>query len=344
MKFRGGIHPQYNKITADLSVEALPLMEKYVVPVAQHLGAPGKLLVAKGDEVFKGQPLTEAAGFVSVPVHAPTSGKIKAIKNLPHPIGIPMQAIEITPDEQDTLWDEIKPVGNWRELDPATMKSAIQNAGVVGMGGATFPTHVKLSPPEDKPIDYLILNGAECEPYLTADHRVMLEQPADESHEITFVIEHFPFLQTSSIHRDEARTLWDYKYNGVTFPDILLNADVDVFLTGHTHTFEILELIRNGDQASMSIINISGKPSGSPGSMRGMRRRGVDVRGQEDQWFSERGWDMTGYSVKQHQVMTGPEEANQFAVITVMSDGSVISWAHFMDPEGVRIGNAVMLR
>lgn len=179
MKFRGGIHPQYNKITADLSIEALPLMEKYVVPVAQHLGAPGELLVAKGDEVFKGQPLTVAAGFVSVPVHAPTSGKIKAIKNLPHPIGIPMQAIEITPDGQDMLWDEIKPIGNWRELDPATMKSAIQNAGVVGMGGATFPTHVKLSPPEDKPIDYLILNGAECEPYLTADHRVMLEQPAD---------------------------------------------------------------------------------------------------------------------------------------------------------------------
>ncbi|MBT3317658.1 hypothetical protein HN388_06710, partial [bacterium] len=168
MKFRGGIHPQYNKITADLSIEALPLMEKYVVPVAQHLGAPGNLLVAKGDEVFKGQPLTEASGFVSVPVHAPTSGKIKAIKNLPHPIGIPMQAIEIIPDEQDTLWDEIKPVGSWRELDPAIMKSAIQNAGVVGMGGATFPTHVKLSPPEDKPIEYLILNGAECEPYLTA--------------------------------------------------------------------------------------------------------------------------------------------------------------------------------
>lgn len=166
----------------------------------------------------------------------------------------------------------------------------------------------------------------------------------DDSYEITFVVEHFPFLQTSSIHRDQARTLWDYKYNGVTFPDILLNANVDLFLTGHTHTFEILELTRIEDNASLSIMNISGKPSGSPGSKKGMRRRGIDVRGQEDQWFSERGWDLTGYSIKQHQVMTGKEEANQFAVITVMPDGSVVSWAHFMDPDGVRISNAVMLR
>jgi H+/Na+-translocating ferredoxin:NAD+ oxidoreductase subunit C len=179
MKFSGGIHPKYNKATAGLAIETLPMSERYVVPVAQHLGAPGKVLVAKGDEVGKGQPLSEAQGFVSVPVHSPTSGKVTAVKELPHPLGRLMLAVEIEPDGLDTPWDGIAPVGNWRELDPGVMKTAIQAAGVVGMGGATFPTHVKLSPPDDKPIDYLILNGAECEPYLTADHRVMLEDAAE---------------------------------------------------------------------------------------------------------------------------------------------------------------------
>lgn len=179
MKFQGGIHPQYRKETASLAIETLPLLERYVVPVTQHLGAPGRVLVAKGDLVGKGQPLSEPQGFVSVPVHAPTSGRVTAVKELPHPLGRLMLAVEIEPDGEDAIWDGIRPVGDWRALEPDVIKSAIRDAGVVGMGGATFPTHVKLSPPADKPIEFLILNGAECEPYLTADHRVMLEQAAD---------------------------------------------------------------------------------------------------------------------------------------------------------------------
>jgi len=179
MKFKGGIHPQYNKGTAAAPVEEMPLGGRYVVPLAQHLGAPGKPIVAKGDVVGRGQPLSEPGGFVSVAVHAPTSGKVKAIKELPHPLGLDMTAVEIEPDGEDAWWEGVQPKGDWRGMDPADIRDALREAGLVGMGGATFPTHVKLSPPKDKPIDTFILNGAECEPYLTSDHRVMLEQPRE---------------------------------------------------------------------------------------------------------------------------------------------------------------------
>ena len=179
MKFSGGVHPAYHKDTAGLQIEAMPLLHRYVVPIAQHLGAPGKVLVAKGDRVARWQPLSEPVGFVSVPVHAPTSGTVKQVAALPHPLGRPMLAVEIESDGEDRPWEGLAPPADWRRLEPAALRRAIQAAGVVGMGGATFPTHVKLSPPAEKKVDLLILNGAECEPYLTADHRVMLEQAAE---------------------------------------------------------------------------------------------------------------------------------------------------------------------
>lgn len=179
MKFAGGIHPSYHKDTAHLAVETMPLLPRYVVPVAQHLGAPGRVVVAKGDAVGRGQPLSEPEGFVSVAVHAPTSGTVTAVKEFPHPVGRPMLAVEIESDGRDAWWEGVAPRGDWRTMAPAELKGLIRDAGVVGLGGATFPTHVKLSPPQDKPITAFLLNGAECEPYLTADHRVMVEQAVD---------------------------------------------------------------------------------------------------------------------------------------------------------------------
>lgn len=176
MRFKGGVHPDYHKETAGLAVETLPLLPRYAVPLSQHLGAPGTPIVAKGQQVAKGEPLSAPQGFVSVPVHAPTSGTVKAIKDWPHPLGRALPAIEIESDGEDRLWEGLAPLGDWRRQSPAALRDALKAAGLVGMGGATFPTHVKLSPPADKPIDTFILNGAECEPYLTSDHRVMLEQ------------------------------------------------------------------------------------------------------------------------------------------------------------------------
>ena len=179
MKFKGGIHPNYNKLTAECSTVHMPLQDRYIIPVSQHIGAPGEVIVERGQEVKRGQPLTSPNGFVSVPVHAPTSGKVKKIAPFAHPMGKPQLGIEIIPDGEDTWFEEIKSYGKWRDCNASSLKNIIRDAGLVGLGGASFPTHVKLSPPKEKSIDLLVLNGAECEPYLTSDHRVMLEHPVE---------------------------------------------------------------------------------------------------------------------------------------------------------------------
>jgi electron transport complex protein RnfC len=177
--FSGGIHPPGEKaLVKDNPIADFPLSKTFYVLVQQHLGAPAKPIVQAGDEVKKGQPLSEPLGFVSAPVHAPTSGKVKAISKIVHPVtGLLAPCVVIDADGNDE-WVEGLPL----ERDPSAMTKeelmgAIASAGIVGMGGATFPTHVKLSPPKDKKIDTFIVNGAECEPYLSSDHRLMLEEP-----------------------------------------------------------------------------------------------------------------------------------------------------------------------
>lgn len=174
--FKGGIHPSDSKkMTRDKFIESIPLPDRVVIPCSQHVGAPAKLFVAKGDHVEKGQLIGEAAGFVSVPVHASISGEIKKVAPFPHPSGTDMMAVEIASDGRDT-WDlSLKETRIPDSLSAEEIKKRIAAAGIVGLGGAAFPTHVKLSPPKEKQIDALILNGAECEPYLTADHRLMTE-------------------------------------------------------------------------------------------------------------------------------------------------------------------------
>ncbi len=176
-RFFGGIHPAYDKDLANrLAIEAMPLPGRLIVPFAQNLGAAPKPVVKKGDTVKKGQVIAEPQGFVSVPLHAPTSGTVQAIDVFPHPVGADMPAAVIVPDGTDEWASGLDVERGAEGLDAEAMKSIIRDAGLVGMGGASFPTHVKLSPPKDKPIDVLIINGAECEPYLTSDHRLMIEK------------------------------------------------------------------------------------------------------------------------------------------------------------------------
>ncbi len=175
--FFGGIHPDYHKeLASGEPVKVMPLPEQLIVYFSQNLGVPSKPVVEKGDEVKKGQVIAEAGGFVSTPVHSPTSGKIKSIGLHPSPVGTEMEAAVIIPDGEDEWAEGCDKERDISGFTPDEIKNIVNNAGVVGMGGATFPTHVKLSPPEDKPIDILILNGAECEPYLASDHRLMLEK------------------------------------------------------------------------------------------------------------------------------------------------------------------------
>jgi len=174
----GGVHPPDRKeLSKTKKIVVLPLPEKVIIHLSQHIGAPAEPIVKIGDMVKKGQKIGEAKGFVSVPVHASVSGKVMAVANFPHPAGKSLPAVQIDSDGLDEWSEGVKENQDYRSLSPEEIKSIIKNAGIVGMGGAAFPTHVKLSPPENKKIDTLIINGAECEPYLTADHRLMLEEP-----------------------------------------------------------------------------------------------------------------------------------------------------------------------
>lgn len=177
-KFIGGVHPDDGKaLSCKKPIRIAPLLEKYVVPVPQNIGKPPKVIVNKGDLVKKGQLIAEADGFVSVPLHSPTSGTVGETVLIPGAVGTMIPAIEIISDGQDEWGSPLEPIPDWKNTDREILKKRICDAGIIGMGGAAFPSHVKLSPPPEKVIDTLILNGAECEPYLTADHRLMLEHP-----------------------------------------------------------------------------------------------------------------------------------------------------------------------
>jgi len=180
LTFKGGVHPPEKKELAEnKAIETLPLPKTAIVPVIQHIGAPAEPIVAVGDLVKTGQKICEAKGFVSIPSHSPITGTVKKIEPRPHPVGgiVLSIVIEANEDQEEIILPEIKTVPNYLNLSIDEMKQKVRNAGVAGMGGAAFPTHVKLSPPQDKSIDTLILNGAECEPYLTSDARLMIEHP-----------------------------------------------------------------------------------------------------------------------------------------------------------------------
>ena len=182
MVFKGGVHPDYHKdLTAELAVSTMKAPSTVVIPLQQHIGAPCEPLegIEEGARVKMGQKIADSSGFVSAPIHASVSGTIKKIGPYNHPLGRPVTAITIESDGLDE-WDEnVKAAGDIESLSVEELRKVIREAGIVGLGGATFPAHVKLSPPPEKKIDYVIINGAECEPYLTADHRVMLESPSD---------------------------------------------------------------------------------------------------------------------------------------------------------------------
>ena len=174
-KFKGGVHPpDFKALTADFPITAMPLPETLLVPLSQHIGAPCKAVVIKGDHVSRGQVIGEAGGFVSAPVHSPVNGTVVKIDTAGNALGRTVPAIEIKPDEENPLAFEEKVC---TELTAEAVKTVVKEAGLAGMGGATFPTHVKLSPPPDQKIEVVLINAAECEPFLNCDNRLMLECP-----------------------------------------------------------------------------------------------------------------------------------------------------------------------
>jgi electron transport complex protein RnfC len=179
-KFRGGVKPEHRKRqTAGKPIEVLPMPNRLYVHTAQHMGAPARPVVAPGDLVARGQRIAEATAFVSVPVHAPTSGRVVAVAACPHPVTGKGTAIEIEPDGKDTWTEGLPGQRDFRSLSPEEIRDRIADGGLVGLGGAAFPTHVKLSPPPATQVHTVILNGAECEPYLTSDDAVMRARPKE---------------------------------------------------------------------------------------------------------------------------------------------------------------------
>ncbi len=177
----GGVHPPENKHQSlTLPIGSLPLPEKLLIPLSQHIGTPAKPCVELGSSVLKGQKIAEAAGPVSVPMHAPTSGTISAIEHRPiaHSSGMLAPCIEITSDGRDQ-WQAHQGIEDYKNASASTLLQAIAEAGIAGMGGAGFPSAVKLNPGSERPIHTLIVNATECEPYITADDSAIRERAAE---------------------------------------------------------------------------------------------------------------------------------------------------------------------
>lgn len=174
----GGVHPPENKLSAGESIKVLPLPEQVIIPLSQHIGAPATPVVQKGDAVKAGQLIAQAGGFVSANIHSSVSGTVVAIDSVIDAAGLskPAVTIKVEGDEWMPEIDRTDKTEHNITLSREEIIKAITAAGIVGMGGATFPTQVKLTPPPGSKAEYLIINGVECEPYLTSDHRVMLEK------------------------------------------------------------------------------------------------------------------------------------------------------------------------
>ena len=179
---KGGVHPDENKLSASSAIREAGLPKQAVFSMFQHIGAPAKPVVAKGDEVKVGTLLAEAGGFVSAPVYSSVSGKVSKIDHVLDASGTCRQAVIV--DVEGDEWEEsidrspaLVRMEDRPELDAPAIVQKVKEAGIVGMGGATFPCHVKLTPPPGCKAEYVIINAVECEPYLTADHRLMLEHP-----------------------------------------------------------------------------------------------------------------------------------------------------------------------
>ncbi len=180
-RFRGGVHPDQHKTESNqLPISAARIPKRLILPLHQHIGQPAEARVATGDRVLKGEMIARATGFVSAPVHAPTSGTVTDIGDhaIPHPSGLKAPCIVIEPDGMDE-WQDHSGVDDYQSLEPSDLRNLIREAGIVGLGGAGFPSYIKLNPGQRKSIEILVLNGVECEPYITCDDVLMRERAAE---------------------------------------------------------------------------------------------------------------------------------------------------------------------
>ena len=297
--FKGGAHPpDHKQATAAAALQTLPLPARLTVSMAQHLGAPAKPCVKPGDRVLSGQLIGTANGFISAAVHAPAAGTVAAIQDAPTSTGRTAPAILIDTDASETRRDaSYPPIPAWRSQEPKRLVARVAEAGIIGMGGAGFPTHVKLSPPSDKPIDTVILNGAECEPFLNSDNRLMIEQAASivegceiirhilGAGRICFVIENNKPQAAAALYAaiKEAKgnheihvveTLYPqgsekqqiFTVTGRTVPTGALPMDVGCVVENAGTAYAIWDAVANGRPLTHRAITVAGDAVAAPGN------------------------------------------------------------------------------
>jgi electron transport complex protein RnfC len=295
--FDRGIHPKYNKeLASGKTITDAKLPQRVVVPVSQHIGAPAQPEVSIGDEVKRGQVIGSTSGFVSSPVHSSISGKVIAIADFPSTAGKMVQSIVIESDGKDeaVTFNEHP---DYMNLGPDEIKNIIKEAGIVGMGGAAFPTNVKLSPPKEKKIDAVIINGAECEPYLTADHRLMVEHPKEVVEGLKIIMKSLGVHEghigievnkpdaieamSDVVSGEENITVWplEIKYpqgaekmliravKGREVPSKGLPMDVGVVVQNVGTALAVYEAVRHGKPLIERVVTITGNGIREPANM-----------------------------------------------------------------------------
>lgn len=295
--FKNGIHPPENKDkTKGLSIRQFPFSPILIIPMSQHIGSPAEIIVREGQEVLRGQILAKASSYVSVPIHSPVSGMVKKISMVPTISGSMIEGLQLEAfpySGQEVA--EGKPI----RLETATsdeILKGIQDCGIVGLGGAAFPTHVKLKVPDGKKCEYLIINGIECEPFLTTDHRVMLEQAEDIFMGIRYLMKATGAIQTiigvEANKQDAADHLNKLKPDDISvtikvvpvkYPQgsekMLITAilgkevpsgglpiDIDVVTVNVATTAEIGRLLPHGRGIQERVITIAGPAIKKPGN------------------------------------------------------------------------------
>jgi electron transport complex protein RnfC len=297
--FYGGVHPSEGKLSSKEAIVSAPLLAQYTIPVSMHIGAPAKPLVQAGDKVLRGQMLAEGSAFVSAAIHSPTSGTIKSLGFCLGPMGTQISCFTLEADGEDRAVDPLPAITDWQNADPAILKKRIADAGIVGMGGAAFPTPVKLSPPPGKEVDTLVINGVECEPCLTADHRLMLESPLrilEGAAIVAYVLgvtnviigiennkpdaietltklaaEHFPMIRVQSLqvrYPQGAEKQLIYSVTKRKVPTGGLPADVRCVVQNIGTIFAIAEAVLEGKPLYERVTTVTGSPIAHPGNWR----------------------------------------------------------------------------
>ena len=249
--FFGGVHPNDMKAaTNEKAIEQLAAPAEVVIPMSMHIGAPCKPIVAVGDKVTIGQKIGEPGGFVSAPIHASVSGTVKAVEPRPFSMGGTMMSVVIENDFQNTVCPDIHPVDDPDSLTPEQLVEIVKNAGIVGQGGATFPTHVKISSGLGK-VDYVIINAAECEPYITGDHRTMLERPEQVIKGVVVEVLHTRYPQGAEKQLCQA-------ISGRQVPSGKLPADAGCCIFNLNTTCAIYKAVYTGMPVVSKVVTVSG--------------------------------------------------------------------------------------